>query len=144
MPEDTKIAVYAPTYRDASATNFFSKAIPDMEKLVDVLEKNNYLLIFKMHPLMANDFQYQNIKKIYANCPRVLFWDNANDFYEIFDQIDLAIVDYSSIFYDMLARGVKHFARYIFDYGQENTLRDFALITWKIRAERSVLIFRIF
>ena len=127
LPEDTKIAVYAPTYRDASATNFFSKAIPDMEKLVDVLEKNNYLLIFKMHPLMANDFQYQNIKKIYANCPRVLFWDNANDFYEIFDQIDLAIVDYSSIFYDMLARGVKHFARYIFDYGQENTLRDFAL-----------------
>ena len=23
LPEDTKIAVYAPTYRDASATNFF-------------------------------------------------------------------------------------------------------------------------
>lgn len=127
LPEDTKIAVYAPTYRDASATNFFSQAIPDMEKLVDVLEKNNFLLIFKMHPLMANDFQYQNIKKIYTNCPRVLFWDNANDFYEIFDRIDLAIVDYSSIFYDMLASGVKHFARYIFDYGQENTLRDFAL-----------------
>ena len=92
LPEDTKIAVYAPTYRDASATNFFSQAIPDMEKLVDVLEKNNFLLIFKMHPLMANDFQYQNIKKIYTNCPRVLFWDNANDFYEIFDRIDLAIV----------------------------------------------------
>lgn len=127
LPEDTKIAIYAPTYRDSSATNFFSKAVPDMERLVDALEKNGYLLIFKMHPLMANDFQYQNIKKSYADNARVLFWDNSNDIYEIFDKIDLAIIDYSSIFYDMLARGVKHFIRYIFDYGQENTLRDFAL-----------------
>lgn len=127
LSPNTKIAVYAPTYRDSSATNFLAKAIPDIEQLITTLEKTNFLLIFKLHPLMSNDFHYQNIKKQYKDCPRLLFWDNANDLYEIFDQIELAIVDYSSIFYDMLAKGVKNFARYIFDYGTENTLRDFAL-----------------
>lgn len=127
LPADTKIAVYAPTYRDASATTFFEKAIPDIDRLIRVLEQENFVLIFKMHPLMNNDFYYQNLRRKYQDCSRLIFWDNLNDLYEIFDKIELAIVDYSSIFYDMLARGVKNFARYIFDYGMDNTVRDFAL-----------------
>lgn len=126
LPKDTKIAVYAPTYRENSLTNFFSTAIPDMEKLINVLKKNHYLLIFKMHPLMKNDFQYQNMYNAYKDNPNLLFWDNDYDFYEVMDQVDLAIVDYSSIFYDMLARGIKHFARYIFDYDNPESVRDFA------------------
>lgn len=126
LPDDTKIAVYAPTYRDYQEKGFFSLAIPDMDRLVQTLEENNYLLIFKMHPKMVNDFEYNNILNRYKNHPRLLFWDNLNDFYEIMNQIDLAIVDYSSIFYDMLARGVKHFVRYIFDYENGESVRDFA------------------
>ncbi|MFB8736299.1 CDP-glycerol glycerophosphotransferase family protein [Bacillus sp. SL00103] len=34
-------------------------------------------------------------------------------------------MDYSSIFYDLLGAGVKHFTRYIFDYDEYNNLRDF-------------------
>lgn len=123
---DTKIAIYSPTYRDASATNFFAKAISDMDKLIEVLKENNFVLIFKMHPKMMNDYQYKNLKNLYENCPQLIFWDNCNDVYEIFDEIELAIVDYSSIFYDMLAKGVKHFVRYIFDY-DKGEMRDFAL-----------------
>ena len=44
---------------------------------------------------------------MYANHPNILFWDNDKDIYEIFDQIDMGIIDYSSIYYDMLASGVK-------------------------------------
>lgn len=127
LQSDTKIAVYTPTYRKNSLTNFFADAIPKIEELADCLKKNNMVLIFKMHPKMENDFQYQNIKKIYADCPQFIFWDNDNDIYEIFDKIDLAIIDYSSIFYDMLARGVKHFIRYIFEYDNKDNITDFAL-----------------
>ena len=122
---DTRIAVYAPTYRDASPNTFFEKAIPDMERLVKKLEENHMLLIFKMHPFMNGDYRYQQLKKLYGNHPNLLFWDNANDIYEIFDQIELAIIDYSSIFYDMLAGGVKYFIRYMFDLDQPDNLRDF-------------------
>lgn len=126
LPEGTKIAVYAPTYRDYNENAFFSTAIPDIERLIDVLEQTGYMMIFKMHPKMANDFEYRNIREKYLHHPRLLFWDNLNDFYEIMDKIDLAIIDYSSIFYDMLAKGVKHFARYIFDYESGDSVRDFA------------------
>ena len=125
LSADTKIAMYSPTYRDANAKDFFGKAVPDMDALITRLKDNNMLLIFKMHPLMEGDFQYNQYKKYYKDCPYLLFWDNSNDIYEIFDQIDLGIIDYSSIFYDMLAAGVKHFVRYIFDYEDKNNVRDF-------------------
>lgn len=124
MPADAKIAVYAPTYRDSSPFDFFGKAIPDMAALLEKLKENNILLIFKMHPLMERDSVYVQVKEYYKDCPNFLFWDNSKDFYEIMDKIDLAIIDYSSIYYDLLAAGVRNFVRYIFDYGQENTIRD--------------------
>lgn len=125
LPSDTKIAVYAPTYRDSNKNNFFSTAVPDMDKLIKVLEQENFLLIFKMHPQMLDDFEYKNIKEKYKSCKNVLFWDNSHDFYECMYKIDFAIIDYSSIFYDMLAHGIKNFARYIFDYSdRNNTLRN--------------------
>ena len=125
LSPDTRIAIYAPTYRDSSATNFFQKAIPDVQKLIDILKDNNFVLIFKMHPLMENDFEYLNIKEKYKECPQLIFWNNQNDIYEIFNQIELAIIDYSSIFYDLLAHGVQKFVRYIFDYENGSGLRDF-------------------
>ncbi len=127
LPSDTKIAVYAPTYRESSATNFFPSAICDMDRLIECLEKNNMVLVFKLHPKMQNDFQYLNLKEIYKDSPRLIFWDNKDDIYEIFDKVELAIIDYSSIFYDLLARGVKHFIRYIFDIDNKENVRDFAL-----------------
>lgn len=125
LPQNTKIAVYTPTYRDGNQKDFFITAIPDMERLIEKLKEKNMLLIFKMHPLMEQDYHYCQLKEYYKDCPNLLFWDNSKDIYEIFYKIDLAIVDYSSIFYDMLAAGVPHFVRYFFDYDNENNLRDF-------------------
>lgn len=125
LPNETKIAVYTPTFREKSLENFFGKAIPDMEELITSLKRNNLLLIFKLHPLMEKDYVYNLLKKKYSSCPNLLFWDNRNDIYEIFDQIDLAIIDYSSMFYDMLAAGVPYYIRYIFDYEDKDNLRDF-------------------
>ncbi len=126
LPADTKIAVYAPTYRDACAEHFFGAAIPDMEKLVATLERNHFVLIFKLHPKMMDDFEYKNIATRYKDNPWLIFWNNDHDFYEVMDRVDFAIVDYSSIFYDMIERGIRNFARYIFDY-DAGAMRDFAL-----------------
>ncbi|MDK9861282.1 CDP-glycerol glycerophosphotransferase family protein [Staphylococcus equorum] len=115
---ETKIALYAPTFRDYEMDNFFGEAIPSMDKLLKILEKNNILLIIKMHYLVKNDVNYLAAEKLYANHPNILFWDNNKDIYEIFDQIDIGIIDYSSIYYDLLASGVKKFVRYIYDYNK--------------------------
>ena len=111
---DTKIAAYVPTYRDNAPLGFMSLAIPDIERLIQKLEENNMLMIFKMHPLIEGDFEYVQLKEKYKDHPRLLFWDNQEDFYEIFDEIEVGIIDYSSIFYDMLAGGTKYFIRYFF------------------------------
>lgn len=121
---DTKIAAYVPTYRDNAPLGFMSLAIPDIERLIQKLEENNMLMIFKMHPLIEGDFEYVQLKEKYKDHPRLLFWDNQEDFYEIFDEIEVGIIDYSSIFYDMLAGGTKYFIRYFFDYDDGQSFRD--------------------
>lgn len=125
LDTDYRIAVYAPTYRDSNGNNFMKEALPDMERLIQVLEKNKILLILKMHPLVEKDSQYLALKETYGSSPYVYFWNNKNDIYEIFHKIDIAIVDYSSIFYDLLARGVKTFIRYFYDIDCKENFRDF-------------------
>ena len=107
LNDETKVVLYAPTFRDYKMNNFFAEAIPDMAKLLKILKKNNILLIIKLHYLVKNDVNFTTAKKMYENHPNILFWDNKKDIYEIFDQIDLGILDYSSIYYDMLTSGVK-------------------------------------
>ncbi|MEB7781078.1 CDP-glycerol glycerophosphotransferase family protein [Mammaliicoccus fleurettii] len=112
----TKVALYAPTFRDYSMEGFFGEAISDIDLLTKSLKENNILLIFKMHYLVREDLQYLNIKEKYSNNPNIIFWDDKNDIYEVFDEIDIGIVDYSSIYYDLLAAGVNKFVRYIYDF----------------------------
>ena len=118
------LAVYAPTFRHESDSGLFHRAVPDMERLVRCCEENRILLIFKMHPFLEDDPAFVRSRERYADCPYVWFWDNGDDFYEIIDQIDLAIVDYSSIFTDLLDAGVGHFIRYVFDYDEAAPIFD--------------------
>lgn len=114
VSEKTKLAVYAPTFR-ANCENVFSEGMRDLEKLYKVCEKKDILLIFKTHPLIENEQGFINAWQKYGDKKYFLFWDNTNDFYEIMNQIDLVIYDYSSMFSDFLCAGVKHFIRYIYD-----------------------------
>lgn len=115
LPSDTRIIAYAPTYRNYQEGELFSQAIPDMQKLIEVCEKNHLLMIFKMHPLIEKEMSFLQSKEVYKDCPWLYFWDNTEDFYEVMDQVDLCIMDYSSIFTDFVACGTKHYIRYIFD-----------------------------
>lgn len=119
LPSDTKIALYAPTYRENNPDNFLYKAIKDLNALIGTLQKNKTLLIIKLHPKIANDLYFNKLKNASANNKYILLWDNKYDIYEIFNKIDIGIIDYSSIYYDMLAAGVHSFIRYIFDVEEE-------------------------
>ncbi len=126
LPADAKIAAYVPTYRDDASFDFWAEAVPDVPRLIEHLKAQNMLMIFKLHPQMEKDPRYLQIRETYGDDPHLLFWDNRLDFYEIFNQVDLGIIDYSSIFYDMMAGGVSRFVRYFFDYDRkEQNLRDF-------------------
>ncbi len=117
LPADTKLVVYAPTYR-AKTGGAFAKAFPDYERLYNFCEAHNMLLIFKVHPLMEKETGFLKAWETYGNRPYFWFWDNQDDFYEIMDQMDLAIIDYSGITSDMVAMGVPHYIRYVFDYDE--------------------------
>ncbi|GAA2456183.1 CDP-glycerol glycerophosphotransferase family protein [Agromyces soli] len=111
----TSVILYAPTHRVSGNAGFLTRALPDFDALVAVLEANDQLLILKMHPHLVGDRAYLELKRRYGRHPRLRFWDNAHDVYEVFDQIDTAIIDYSSIHYDLIAAGVTSFIRYVFD-----------------------------
>lgn len=120
LSADARIAVYAPTPRRTTTPDFLGRAFPDMERLVQELERTNTLLILKMHPHMGKDRYFAQLRDSFGDRPHLMFWDNSEDLYEIFGQVDLAIMDYSSILYDLLAAGVRNVVRYIFDYDDQN------------------------
>ncbi len=122
LPAETKLLMWAPTYRLSGNETFFSRALPDMDRLVEALEAADAMLILKLHPQLGVDRTYRAIKERYEGHPRLWFWDNADDVYEIFPDIDTAIVDYSSILYDLLNAGVRGVVRYAFDYGHAAAL----------------------
>lgn len=114
LPDDTIIAVYAPTFRPKRG-GAFQSGMRDLEKLYELCERKHVLLIFKVHPHIEKEMGFLNAWGQYGGRKYFWFWDNANDFYEIMDKVDLVIYDYSSIFSDFLCAGVKHFIRYIYD-----------------------------
>lgn len=122
LGEETRIVLYAPTHRVGGNAGFITRALPDLDRVIEVLERSDQLLILKMHPHLVNDAAYVELKRRYASHPRLLFWDNALDVYEVFDQVDTAIVDYSSIHYDLVAAGVRSYIRYAYDLGEPGTL----------------------
>ncbi len=116
LPSHTKLALYAPTPRRERSSAFMEDAFPDLPRLNEALRTADTLLILKMHPHLTNDPSFVRFRSIYAGLSHVMFWDNDEDIYEIAHQIDLAIMDYSSILYDLMAAGVRSFVRYIFDF----------------------------
>ncbi len=56
LSDDARIVVYAPTYRDYAKENFIKAAIPDMDRLTQVLQEENILLVLKMHPLVEKRY----------------------------------------------------------------------------------------
>lgn len=122
----SRVGLFAPTWRSTRTNGLFSYLLPNLTDLENTLAELNDLLIIKVHPMMQSDQSYRDAKEIFKKSHHLLFWDDKYDIYEAFPDITFAIIDYSSIFYDLLASGVTRFIRYVPDY-QEYT-RDAELI----------------
>jgi CDP-glycerol glycerophosphotransferase (TagB/SpsB family) len=100
-----KIIVYMPTWRDQNK-NFINEALPDLNQLNHVLEKNHSRMIIKLHP---------NTKSINDSYSNIIFIDSKIDIYALLPHSDLLITDYSSIYFDYLLLN-KEIIFYPFDY----------------------------
>ncbi|MBG9205654.1 CDP-glycerol glycerophosphotransferase family protein [Staphylococcus sciuri] len=113
---ETKIALYSPASRDYTDSFSLYNALPDIDILTTNLEKNNILLIIKLNNISNFKLIEEEMKSINKSNKSIVIWDNNKDIYEIFNSIDIGIVDYSSTFYELLESGVTSFIRYIYDY----------------------------
>lgn len=110
------IILFAPTHRFGGVNHILFQLLPDFSILEKSLEQSAQLLIVKVHPMMKQDPYFLEMQDKYSSSKHILFWNDEYDIYEIFSHISTAIIDYSSIFYDLLNSGVSKFIRYIPDF----------------------------
>lgn len=98
IPNDKKIILYAPTWRDdeyfAKGKYKFSLKL-DLEQLQSSLS-DEYVILLRLHYLIANKIDVSNYKGF------VFDTSNHHDIRELYMISDLLITDYSSVFFDYL------------------------------------------
>jgi CDP-glycerol glycerophosphotransferase (TagB/SpsB family) len=110
-----KVYIYMPTWRD-SQKNVFAQQM-DLQKLSEVLKKQNALLLLKPHPntIVDNIYQADNIVLV----------ERTVDIYGVLPFTDVLITDYSSILYDYILMPKKQVILYLYDYDEYVHERDF-------------------
>lgn len=110
-----KIVFLMPTFRDSAIgyekevvknwDNLFGFSSFCNEKFNTFLEKNNIILIAKLHPFeedlacrYINNYQLNNVYLL----TQKLLLENNFDLYEVLNSADLLITDYSSVYFDFL------------------------------------------
>ena len=123
IPEDKKVILYAPTYRDnqhQSGIGYTYQTEVNFDFLQKELQKD-YIILFRAHYLVANSFNFEKYKGFVYN---VSEYDDINYLYII---SDLLITDYSSVFFDY-ANLKRPIIFYMYDLEQyKEELRGFYL-----------------
>lgn len=89
-----KIFLYMPTFRKSKECPI-SSGIIDFAKMDDFLAKNKFILVLKIHPVLAKAFKPTRFSNI-------LFYHPTRDIYPALNLTDCLITDYSSIYFDYL------------------------------------------
>ena len=122
LPKDKKVILYAPTWRDNSyITSGYTFKLEVNFKLWQQQLSDEYVVVFKPHYLIVNDFNMDEFKGFVYQIGAT---EEINDLYLI---SDVLITDYSSVFFDyaILNRPI-----YFYMYDLENyrdELRGFYL-----------------
>lgn len=128
IPEDKKIILYAPTWRDHLINEqgkYHFELELDLQKLKDQL-KDEYIVLLRLHYLVASKLDISNFKGFAYD------FSQLEDIRELYLISDLLITDYSSVFFDFanLKRPMIFFVYDIEDY--RDKLRGFYLDFEKI------------
>lgn len=107
--------LWAPTFRD---TGDFETILPlnKIKPLIETLSSKNLFMIFSPHPNMRNDSKFKQFLKLTKNSGNIKVMKENEDVYDYLSDIKYSVVDYSSIFYDLVYLGFDKFIRYIPDY----------------------------
>lgn len=89
-----KSILYAPTFRDTGGDGI-SDGILELETLNQFALTNDFVFIFKLHPLLK-------YKSISDDFERIIWYDNVKDVYPFLPEVDGMISDYSSIYMDYI------------------------------------------
>jgi CDP-glycerol glycerophosphotransferase len=108
----TKIALYAPTYRDTVDVSVY---MMDYERLRENLIHKfggNWCIIVRLHPLIANISQKLTLSE------HVIDGSAYKDMYELMQASDILLTDYSNTMFEfaMMKRPVFLFAKDLVDY----------------------------
>lgn len=119
---DDDIILWAPTFRD---TGDFETILPinRVESLLEVLSTNNLFMIFSPHPNMRKDGKFKQFVKLTKKSVNIKIVGEDEDIYDYLSNIKYSIIDYSSIFYDLVYLGFDKFIRYIPDYEEYSKMQ---------------------
>ncbi|PKR82657.1 CDP-glycerol glycerophosphotransferase family protein [Heyndrickxia camelliae] len=128
IPQDKKVILYAPTWRDNESVNSWKHSFSlkfDLEEFYKNL-KDEYILILRMHHLIADSLVIDEKYKEF-----VYDLSKYDDIQELYVMSDILITDYSSVFFDYAnsKKPILFFA-YDFDNYKEN-VRGFYLDMFK-------------
>ena len=121
IPENKKVIMYAPTFRDNKYTpgvgHTYDLGI-NLLRLKDKLS-SEYVILFRLHYLLAEVLDFSQFKNFVYDVSK---YDDVNELYII---SDLLITDYSSVFFDY-ANLKKPVLFYMYDLEEyQNNIRDF-------------------
>ena len=96
LPQDKKVILYAPTYRDNQyngKSGYVFKNEIDFDLLKEKLGEE-YIILFRAHYFVANSFNFNKYEGFLYDVSR---YDDISELYVISDML---ITDYSSVFFD--------------------------------------------
>ncbi len=96
LPNDKKVILYAPTYRDnqhSTKSGYIFKNEIDFDILKEKLSEE-YIILFRAHYFIANSFDFNKYEGFLYD---VSGYDDISELYVISDML---ITDYSSVFFD--------------------------------------------
>lgn len=107
LNEDTKLVLYAPTFRDVNSSLDIYKF--DFVKIIAALESkfgSDYVVLIKLHPNVANLLNESNLYNFNSRLKNASFYP---DMQELIVACDCLITDYSSCMFDAMIAKKKVF-----------------------------------
>lgn len=95
IPNNSKILLYAPTFRDNYSKNPYNIDFNSIIKSLEEKTKNKWIIIVRFHPLVINGERFIKYEK-YINAT------HYPDMQELINACDLLITDYSSTMFDSM------------------------------------------
>ncbi|MBE5961186.1 MAG: hypothetical protein E7256_07340 [Lachnospiraceae bacterium] len=137
IPDDTKIVLYAPTYRDGSDVTAYQFDFEQTRKAMEKRFGGRFIMIVRLHPLVAA------LGDVLVYSDKILNGSHYPDMYELMLASDVLITDYSNTMFEfsMMRRPVFLYASDFTAYKKERGFYfDYYTLPYPIAANTEEMI----